>query len=81
MPPKDKEKEGCGIFVLNSAVATVLFILLASCLIYCCIGCEGLNRKFGLMDDHPAEEILEQQIENEIGLDIDLTPSSPERYT
>jgi len=41
--------------------------------------CSKLNQYIGLPDDNPAEEILEQQIKNETGFEVDLTPESPER--
>ena len=42
-------------------------------------GCSYINQKFGLEDDNIAEEFIERQIEQEIGLDIDLSPESPEK--
>lgn len=45
----------------------------------CLMGaCSYLNKKAGLEDDNPVEEIIEQQIDNHTGIDIDLTPESPE---
>jgi len=41
-------------------------------------GCSYLNRKLGVKDDHFVEEMAERFIESETGLDIDLTPESPE---
>lgn len=41
-------------------------------------GCSWINEKIGLSDDNPAEEIAEAIIEQKTGLDIDLTPDSPE---
>lgn len=41
-------------------------------------GCSYLNQKAGVKDDHVLEEIIEAQIEKELGIDIDLTPSTPE---
>lgn len=40
--------------------------------------CQYVNRGLGLKDDNLMEEIVEQQIENQIGIDIDLTPDSAE---
>lgn len=40
--------------------------------------CSALNKWVGLPDDNPIEEIAEQQLKNQIGLDIDFTPDSPE---
>jgi len=44
----------------------------------CAGSCEYINKKVGVSDDNFFEEFLEAQIENEIGLDIDLSPSNPE---
>ena len=41
-------------------------------------GCQFLNKRFNLPDDHFAEEVLEHKIEQETGMKIDLTPESPE---
>lgn len=40
--------------------------------------CSAINTKLGLSDDNPIEEIGEAVIEAKTGLDIDLTPGSPE---
>jgi len=41
-------------------------------------GCTMINRQLGLSDDNIVEELLEKEIENRIGLSVDLSPSSPE---
>jgi len=41
-------------------------------------GCASLNHKLKLNDDNIIEEIVEQIIESKLGVDIDLTPNSPE---
>lgn len=41
-------------------------------------GCSAINEKLGLRNDNGFEEWAEEQIRQEIGLDIDLTPESPE---
>ena len=41
-------------------------------------GCSYLNKKFGLENDNNIEEFVEKVVENQIGLDIDFTPSSIE---
>lgn len=38
----------------------------------------GIRSKFEMRDDSPMEQVLEQVIKQETGLDIDLTPDSPE---
>lgn len=43
-----------------------------------CIGCEPVNRYFGVGDDWIGEEILESAIEYKFHVPVDLTPSSPE---
>jgi len=45
----------------------------------CFCGCSLVNNKLGLKDDNFAEELLEKQIENQTGWDVDLTPSTPEK--
>ena len=42
-------------------------------------GCSHLNKKLGLKDDNLFEEIMEERIKNQTGLDMDLTPESSER--
>lgn len=34
--------------------------------------------KFSIPDDNPIEELVEQVIKEQTGLDIDLTPDSPD---
>lgn len=41
-------------------------------------GCSYFNKQLGLKDDNLAEEISEVVIKNYTGLDVDLTPESPE---
>ena len=41
-------------------------------------GCSYINSKLGVSDDHPVEELFEQHIEEHTGLDLDITPDSPE---
>lgn len=40
--------------------------------------CSSINKSIGLSDDNMIEEFVEAQIENQTGLDIDLSPSTPE---
>lgn len=40
--------------------------------------CSAINAKLGLADDNDLEEISESLIEAKTGLDIDLTPGTPE---
>jgi len=42
-------------------------------------GCSTINEYLGFQDDNMVEEYLEERIENGIGVDLDLTPFSPER--
>ena len=51
-----------------------IFIFIALCV----MGCSYLNQKFGLQDDNPIEEGVEESIEDEFGIRIDLTPKSIE---
>jgi len=49
----------------------LLFLMLTN-------GCSHLNQRFGLIDDNFSEELIEWQIQNYTGIDVDLTPDSPE---
>lgn len=40
--------------------------------------CGWVNDRLGLKPDNVLEESIEFMIEKEVGLDIDLTPGSPE---
>jgi hypothetical protein len=42
------------------------------------VACSYWNDYAGWEDDNPAEEVTEAVIKYETGLDIDLTPRSPE---
>ena len=42
-------------------------------------GCSLLNEALQIKDDHILEEFIEEIIENETGMQIDLTPESPEK--
>lgn len=53
-----------------------LFFFIVAIAVLC--GCSSLNRYFGLEDDNPIEEAIEELIRYETGIDIDLTPGSPE---
>lgn len=52
-------------------------------LIFICMvflsGCSEINRKLGLSDDNIGEEVIEDIIKEETGIDVDLTPESPEK--
>ena len=37
-------------------------------------GCSYFNKQFGLQDDNPIEEAIEDVIEHRTGIDVDLTP-------
>jgi len=38
------------------------------------VSCSYLNKRAGLPDDHPVEQLAEFVIEQQTGLDVDLTP-------
>lgn len=44
-----------------------------------CSGCAYFEKKIGLPEDNIIEESVESVIQQETGLDIDLTPGSPEK--
>lgn len=41
-------------------------------------GCAYLNKVAGVKDDNVVEEAIEEKIKYETGIDIDLTPHTPE---
>lgn len=51
---------------------TAILILISQILI---VGCKGWKYQ----DDNVVEEIVEEAIDMETGLDVDLTPSDPEK--
>jgi len=50
-------------------------ILFMSCVLG---GCSYINKQMGLDDDNLIEEIVEAAIKSKSGIDIDLTPGTPE---
>ena len=50
-------------------------ILFMSCVMG---GCSYINRCMGLKDDNIIEEGVESAIKSKTGVDVDLTPGSPE---
>ncbi len=42
------------------------------------ISCSSINRKMGIPDDNILEEITEDVIQAETGVNVDLTPQTPE---
>lgn len=45
----------------------------------CMVGCVEWSWVKNYQDDNFLEEVAEELIENELGLDVDLTPFSPEK--
>lgn len=79
-----KKKRSWGLLSEDLGKAKLLmWISLLLCgvisMIVMCCGCSYINRKLGLQDDNFGEELAEEIIEMKTGLDVDLTPSSPER--
>lgn len=69
------------LFTKKDIVMTVFAALLIVCVFV--FGCgrspvEHLNDQAGLEDDHILEELAEIIIEDQIGIEIDLTPGSDE---
>jgi len=56
----------------------ILLILTNKCAIVILIALIGISSVFFFGDDNPIEEISEEIIKEETGLDIDLTPHSHE---
>lgn len=53
----------------------IAIMIVASCLVS---GCSWINDKLGIPHENIVEEMIEQQIQNQIGISIDLTPETPE---
>jgi len=51
--------------------------LMIMCGLFMC-SCGYVNQYLGIKDDNIGEEIAEEVIKKETGLDVDLTPGSPE---
>lgn len=51
---------------------------MASVALIALTSCSYVNKKLGLEDDNVAEEMVEAVIDAKTGLNIDLTPASPE---
>lgn len=49
-------------------------LLISVVLMSAMVSCSYLNRQLNLPDDHPIEEFAEFVIEQQTGLDVDLTP-------
>lgn len=41
--------------------------------------CSYINSSLGLSDDNLGEELIELGLKSQTGIDVDLTPSSPEK--
>ncbi len=52
-----------------------IVILTSGCIFW---GCGYFNQYFGLKDDNVIEEAIENKLKDTTGLDVDLTPDSPE---
>ena len=52
----------------------IVVLIIAACM----GGCSYLNKTLGLNDDHAVEEAIEEKIREETGVNIDLTPRTPE---
>jgi hypothetical protein len=68
--PFQKEVIVFAILLFSAAVVALTFI--------CCNPVEAFNDKVGLEDDNIAEELIEFGIKEKTGIDLDLTPRSPE---
>ena len=56
----------------------LLRLLLAGALFSLMVACTKCNEELGLEQDWIGEELAEGIIKNQTGIDIDLTPESPE---
>ncbi|NYT19241.1 MAG: hypothetical protein GKC08_02990 [Methanosarcinales archaeon] len=69
---KKDEKKNSGCLKPTVALLAILTLTLGS------VACTYINKKLGLADDNAIEESVEAVIQNQLGIDVDLTPSSPE---
>jgi len=60
---------------INYILAATIAFVLVSALI---LGCTYLNQRLGIKDDSIGEELIEEIIESQTGINFDLTPLSPE---
>jgi len=61
---------------LRPLIICLIIIALATLVVLMLEGCSKTNFKY--KEDNMAEEILEEVIKNKTGIDVDLTPSTPE---
>jgi len=54
----------------------ILFLIGAALSLH---SCSNINEKLGLSDDNLGEEVIEDVIKEEVGVDVDLTPATPEK--
>jgi len=73
MKKKEKPRNSYIDLLLLIAVAVILFL-------FVCTSCESLCDRVGVEQDGIIEEAVEMLINHETGLEIDLTPTSPERF-
>ena len=67
-----------GIRNMNWKRFFMRIIILSIIIVACMGGCSYFNKTLGLKDDHVVEEMIEEKIKQETGVDIDLTPRTPE---
>lgn len=65
-----------GIFVVEPEVYLIMrwISLLAVASVCLFNGCHYINQKLNVKDDWIGEEVLEEVIEYQTGIDVDLTP-------
>ena len=68
---KKKENRPGGCIFSSMAIVGLVIVLMVG-------GCSYINKKLKLRDDNFGEEIIEGVIESQLGVDVDLTPESPE---
>lgn len=72
MHPIDWSKTDLHRMMVRFSALTFAIFLLA-------VGCQHCNQWFQQDDDWWFEEVVEEVIESEVGLNIDLTPNTPEK--
>lgn len=65
--------------LINWAYVNEMKVLIGILIVIFIVGCTALNQRMRLEDDHAGEELIEQVIEAKTGMDLDLSPNSPEK--
>ncbi len=68
----------CRRVVIVSTIASVISVIFFVFISLIFSSCSPINQKLGLEDDNLGEECVEVLIQSQTGMDIDLSPGTPE---